>query len=69
MVGITAAPGGAGYWLVAQDGGVFTFGKARFVGSLGGNGGAPIQDIIGLFSRNGGQDYTLVEANGTAHPF
>ena len=27
---------GAGYWLVASDGGVFTFGDAPFDGSLGG---------------------------------
>ena len=69
VVGVTAAPGGIGYWLVASDGGVFAFGQARFVGSLGGNGGSPVRDIIGLFSRNGGNDYTLVEASGTAHPF
>ena len=25
-----------GYWLVASDGGVFTFGDAEFSGSLGG---------------------------------
>jgi hypothetical protein len=69
VVGVTSAPGGTGYWLVASDGGVFAFGHARFVGSLGGNGGSPVRDIIGLFSRNGGLDYTLVEASGTAHPF
>jgi hypothetical protein len=69
VVGLTSAPAGLGYWLVAQDGGVFAFGQARFVGSLGGNGGSPVRDIIGLFSRNGGQDYTLVEARGTGHQF
>jgi hypothetical protein len=69
MVGVTSAPGGSGYWMVASDGGVFTFGRARFVGSLGGNGGVPYRAIIGLFSTNGGESYTLVEANGTAHPF
>ena len=68
MVGVTSGPGGAGYWMVASDGGVFTFGT-RFAGSLGANGGSPVRDIIGLFSTNGGNSYTLVEANGTAHPF
>ena len=29
-------PSGKGYWLVASDGGVFTFGDAHFYGSLGG---------------------------------
>ena len=31
----TACTGG-GYWLVASDGGVFAFGDARFIGSMGG---------------------------------
>ena len=28
-------PNGKGYWLLASDGGVFTFGNARFFGSTG----------------------------------
>ena len=28
-------PNGKGYWLVAQDGGIFTFGNAHFYGSMG----------------------------------
>src|SRR5664279_4910510 len=35
VVGIAATADGGGYWLVAADGGVFTFGDARFAGSLG----------------------------------
>jgi hypothetical protein len=69
VVGMTSTPSGLGYWLVAVDGGVFAFGDAHFVGSLGGNGGVTARAIIGLFSINGGRDYTLVEGNGTAHPF
>ena len=38
IVGIAAVPDGKGYWLVAADGGVFTFGTAPFPGSLGGRG-------------------------------
>lgn len=33
--GMTPAPDGIGYWLVASDGGVFGFGDARFYGSTG----------------------------------
>src|SRR5664280_1458373 len=33
IVGVTAIPNGGGYWLVGSDGGVFTFGDARFHGS------------------------------------
>jgi hypothetical protein len=65
VVGVTSGPRGIGYWLVAQDGGVFTFGQNPFAGSLGGSS----LDIIGLFSTNAGQGYTLVEAGGTAHSF
>jgi len=31
-----ATPAGDGYWMVASDGGVFTFGRAKFSGSTGG---------------------------------
>jgi len=36
VVGIAATPDGRGYWLVASDGGVFSFGDAPFEGSMGG---------------------------------
>ena len=35
IVGIAAAPDGKGYWLVGKDGGIFSFGSARFLGSRG----------------------------------
>ena len=38
IVGMAATPDGGGYWLVAADGGVFTFGDAPFDGSAGSNG-------------------------------
>jgi hypothetical protein len=31
-----ATPSGNGYWLFASDGGVFNFGDAKFLGSMGG---------------------------------
>lgn len=36
---------GFGYWLVGEDGGVFTFGTARFRGSAAGAGTAPVVGI------------------------
>ena len=36
IVGMAATPDGGGYWLVASDGGIFSFGDARFHGSTGG---------------------------------
>ena len=53
LVGITATPDGRGYWLVAADGGVFTFGDATFEGSDGGTAtqGA---SAVGLAAREDG---------------
>ena len=36
VVGMAATPTGKGYWLAASDGGIFSFGDARFHGSTGG---------------------------------
>lgn len=36
VVGISTIPTGEGYWLAAEDGGVFSYGLARFHGSMGG---------------------------------
>ena len=33
---MTASPDGGGYWLVASDGGIFSFGAASYYGSTGG---------------------------------
>jgi hypothetical protein len=35
--GMVASPTGQGYLMVADDGGIFTFGDVPFHGSLGGN--------------------------------
>ncbi len=35
IVGMTATPDGKGYWLVASDGGIFSYGDATFFGSTG----------------------------------
>ena len=35
IVGIAATPDGGGYYLVASDGGIFTYGDASFQGSTG----------------------------------
>jgi len=35
VVGMAATADDAGYWLVATDGGIFSFGDAYFLGSTG----------------------------------
>ncbi len=44
IVGIAAAPDGKGYWLIGRDGGIFSFGSARFIGSRGKPG---ITSVVG----------------------
>ncbi|MGH9047787.1 MAG: hypothetical protein ACRDVW_10830, partial [Acidimicrobiales bacterium] len=36
VVGMAATPDGKGYWLVASDGGIFSYGDATYYGSTGG---------------------------------
>ena len=35
IVGMSATLSGHGYWLVASDGGIFSYGDAQFYGSTG----------------------------------
>jgi hypothetical protein len=67
IVGIEATPRGSGYWLVGRDGGVFSFGDARFHGSTGGQHlNRPILDIARTRSGNG---YWLVASDGGVFSF
>ncbi len=58
---------GTGYWEVASDGGVFSFGDAHFYGSTGGihlN-----QPIVGMAATPGGGGYWLVASDGGIFTF
>jgi hypothetical protein len=62
IVGMASTSTGRGYWLVAADGGIFTFGDARFYGSAGGFYlGAP---VVGITTTPRGHGYWLATANG-----
>jgi hypothetical protein len=53
---------GQGYWLVASDGGIFSFGDAPFAGSAGGK---PInKPIVGMAPTPSGLGYWLVASDG-----
>jgi hypothetical protein len=43
---MAATPTGGGYWEVASDGGIFSFGNAAFHGSMGGH--ALNEPIVGM---------------------
>ena len=65
FVGAAATAGG--YWLVASDGGVFTYGDARFYGSAGGTHlDAP---VVGMAADVATGGYWLVAADGGVFAF
>ena len=51
-----------GYWLVASDGGVFSFGDASFYGSTGGD--RLNKPIVGIAATPDGNGYWLVASDG-----
>ena len=60
-----ATPSGGGYWLVARDGGVFTFGDARFHGSSAGRGGP----VVGLDATRTSGGYWIADRAGAVSHF
>jgi hypothetical protein len=66
-VGIAATPSHDGYWVVGSDGGVFSFGDARFFGSTGAI--ALVRPIVGMASTPSGHGYWLVADDGGVFSF
>ncbi|MCU1458701.1 MAG: Esterase [Actinomycetia bacterium] len=67
VVGMAATPSGNGYWMVASDGGIFTFGDAPFLGSLGAlKLNAP---IVGIAATPTGRGYWMVASDGGIFTF
>jgi hypothetical protein len=64
---LTVTPYDQGYWLVASDGGVFTFGTARFWGSTGGI--VLNQPVVGMAATPDGGGYWLVASDGGVFSF
>jgi len=61
-VGMAGTPDGNGYWEVASDGGIFSFGDAGFHGSMGGKAlNAP---MVGMAATPDGAGYWEVAADG-----
>jgi N-acetylmuramoyl-L-alanine amidase len=67
VVGMAATPDGKGYWMVASDGGIFSFGDAQFYGS---EGGTPLNaPVVGMAATPDGKGYWLVAADGGIFSF
>jgi len=64
---MAATPTGRGYWCVASDGGIFTFGDAQFYGSMGGQ--FLNQPIAAMASPPANQGYWLVARDGGIFTF
>jgi ribosomal protein L24E len=64
---MASTPTGAGYWLVASDGGVFAFGDARFFGSTGAI--RLNRPVVGMASTPTGNGYWLVASDGGIFAF
>jgi hypothetical protein len=67
IVGVSATGDRQGYWLVASDGGVFSYGDAGFYGSTGNlhlN-----QHIVGLTATPDGRGYWMVASDGGIFTF
>ncbi len=67
VVGMTATPDGRGYWEVAADGGIFTFGDAGFYGSMGGQ--RLNSPVVGMTATPDGRGYWEVAADGGIFTF
>ncbi len=60
-------PTGKGYWMVASDGGIFSFGDARFYGSMGNI--RLNQPITGMTTTPSGKGYWMVASDGGIFTF
>jgi hypothetical protein len=62
VVGMATTGDGGGYWMVASDGGIFSYGDAQFYGSTGNL--TLNQPIVGMAATPDDKGYWLVAADG-----
>jgi hypothetical protein len=63
---MAATPSGRGYWLLASDGGIFTFGDAPFLGAPA-DSTAPA--AVALAASPSGQGYRVARTDGSVRSF
>jgi hypothetical protein len=69
VVGMATTPDGGGYWLVAADGGVFSFGDADYLGSVPGQGIVHHPPVVGIAATPGGNGYWVVDQDGGVYSY
>jgi hypothetical protein len=69
IVGMVPTADGGGYFMVASDGGVFTFGDAKFEGSCPSIGGCAGGAAVAVMPDATGNGYWVVTAGGDVQPF
>ena len=57
-----------GYWMVGNDGGIFSFGGAPYEGSLPGLG-VHVKNIVGLVPTSDGKGYWMIGSDGGVFAF
>jgi len=67
VVGMASTGDGHGYWMVAADGGIFTFGDAPYYGSTGGQ--VLNEPMVGMAATPDGRGYFLATADGRIFTF
>ena len=67
VVGMAPDPKGAGYWMVASDGGIFSFEDAQFYGSTGSL--TLNRPVVGMAATPDGRGYWLVASDGGIFSF
>jgi len=66
VIGIAGGPSGLGYWIATANGGVFTFGRARFHGSIT----EPLKDhVAAIVATADGKGYWLACSRGGVFSF
>ena len=67
IIGMMPGPGGHGYFLVASDGGMFSYGDTNFYGSLG---GVPIKHpIVAAATTPSDDGYWMTDGTGLVSNF
>jgi hypothetical protein len=67
VVGLAATHDAKGYWLLARDGGIFSYGNAAFYGSTGAM--RLNQPVVGIAATPTGHGYWLVASDGGIFSF